>query len=36
MRTTGNSLRVNWVSGLDEDYWEPFKGKSGLVGLYQG
>ena len=42
MRTTGNSLRVNRgfgasgaVSGLNEDYWEQFKGESGLVGLCQ-
>ena len=32
MGTSGNCFRASVaVLGLDEDYWEQFKGKSGLV-----
>ena len=37
MGTSGNCFRASGaVLGQDEDYWEQFKGKSGLVGLCQG
>ena len=36
MGTSGNCFRASGaVLGQDEDYWEQFKGKSGLVGLCQ-